>query len=274
MRFHKILITGIIITILTSSVFGQDVIKLATTTSTYETGLLDYIFPPFEKENNVKIHIISVGTGKAIALARNGDVDIVLVHARKLEDEFVDQGYGVNRRDVMYNDFVIVGPKNDPAGIMGIKDPVSAFKKIYSTKTVFVSRGDNSGTHVRERAFWKKTGLDPEKSKNLTYLESGQGQSATLRIADEKQGYAIIDRGTFLFQKNNISLGVVVEGGKDLLNPYGVIAVSPYRFPDTNYKGAMNLIRWLTSPQCQKMIDDFRVNGNILFHSNAEKKIR
>lgn len=274
MRLLRILIAFITSAVLTSSVFGQDVIKLATTTSTYETGLLDYIFPPFEKENNVKIHIISVGTGKAIALARNGDVDIVLVHARKLEDAFVEKGYGVNRRDVMYNDFVIVGPENDPAGIRGIKDPVQAFKKIYNTKTVFVSRGDNSGTHVRERAFWEKAGLDPEKSKNLTYLESGQGQSATLRIADEKQGYAIIDRGTFLFQKNNISLGVVVEGGKDLLNPYGVIAVSPYRFPNTNYKGAMNLIRWLTSPQCQKMIDDFRVNGNILFHSNAEKRIR
>jgi len=250
---------------------AQTVLKLATTTSTYETGLLDYLFEPFEKEQGITVHVISVGTGKALTLARNGDVDIVLVHARKLEDEFISQGWGVNRRDVMYNDFVIAGPEHDPAGIRGIKDPVEAFSILSRTGTVFVSRGDNSGTHVRERSYWKKAGVTPQHGTKLTYLESGQGQSATLRIASEKQGYCLVDRGTFLFQKDNIDLHILCEGGRGLVNPYGVIAVSPYRFHGARYKEAMALIWWLTSPRCQNMIAEFKVRGSALFFPNAEQ---
>ncbi len=269
-----ILLLTLLTFILGQKLPGQDILKLATTTSTYETGLLDYILKPFEQKHNLKVHIISVGTGKAIKLAENGDVDIILVHARPAEEKFVNEGYGVNRRDVMYNDFVIVGPVEDPAGIKGLKSPVEAFKKIYAAKQIFASRGDDSGTHKKEKIFWKKAGLNPMPDRNSWYLESGQGQAATLRIADEKNGYMMLDRGTYLFNKDKIRLKVLVEGGKELLNPYGIIAVSPYRYPHVNYEDAMLLISWMTSPECQEMIAGFKVNGDILFHKNAVNPVQ
>ena len=244
-----------------------EVLKLATTTSTYETGLLDYILPPFEEKHNIKIHIISVGTGKAVKLGQNGDVDVILVHAREAENAFVEQGYGVNRRDVMYNDFLILGPADDPAGVAGLDQAQQALKKIFLSKQKFVSRGDDSGTHKKEKFLWSKTNLEPQ---GRWYLEVGQGMSAALRIADEKNAYCLIDRATYLFNKDKIRLKIMVEADKDLLNPYGVIAVNPAKHPYVKYQKALDLINWLVSPQCQKMIGDYKINNNKLYHPNAQ----
>ncbi|MCG2712323.1 MAG: substrate-binding domain-containing protein [Candidatus Omnitrophica bacterium] len=250
----------------TNTLLAGEILKLATTTSTYETGLLDYIFPLFEKKHGVKIHIISVGTGKAIKLGENGDVDIILVHARAAEDKFVRDGYGVNRRDVMYNDFLFLGPENDPAGIFGLSDAKETLKKIYQAKETFVSRGDDSGTHKRERLLWSKTELNP---KGQWYLESGQGMAATLRMADEKNAYVMVDRATYLFNKGKIRLIKMVDNDNDLLNPYGVIAVSPYIHKHVKYELSMALIGWLTSPRCQKMIGQYKKNGSLMYQPNA-----
>jgi tungstate transport system substrate-binding protein len=251
-----------------SAGFAEETLRLATTTSTYESGLLDYILPPFEKKHNIKVHIISVGTGKAIKLGENGDVDIILVHARKAEDEFVNDGYGLNRRDIMYNDFLILGPKGDPAGIDGAKDASDALSKVSQVKACFVSRGDDSGTNKKERYLWEKAKVIPQGE---WYLESGQGMSITLRMADEKDAYVIVDRATYLFNKDKISLKKMVEGDKDLFNPYGVIAVSPYKHPHVKYELSMALIAWLTRPACQKMINDFKINGERLFIADFGK---
>lgn len=247
-------------------VYAKKILKLATTTSTYETGLLDYILPPFEKKHEVKVHIISVGTGKAVKLGENGDVDIIMVHARHAEDEFVTNGHGVNRRSLMYNDFVILGPRNDPAKIAGFENAAKAMSKIHKAESIFVSRGDDSGTHKKEKLLWEKAAIKP---KGKWYLEAGQAMSATLCIADEKNGYVLVDRATYLSHKKNIRLKLLVEGDKLLLNPYGVIAVNPYKYRKVRYELAMALIAWLTSPRCQKMIGEYKVKKNFLYHPNA-----
>lgn len=247
---------------------AQDILRLTTTTSTYETGLLDHILPPFEKKHDAKVHIISAGTGKAINIAMNGDADVILVHAREAEDKFVRDGYGVNRRDVMYNDFIIMGPKSDPAGIASIRDAASAFRLIYEQKMTFVSRGDNSGTHQRELKLWTQLGLTPAEA---WYLEAGQGMSATLRMADEKNAYVLIDRATYLASMNNVRLVNLLEGDPALLNPYGIIPVSPYRHKHVKYELAMALVAWLTSPDCQKMIAEYTKMGQQLYYPNADK---
>jgi tungstate transport system substrate-binding protein len=252
--------------IFVNSVYAKKILKLATTTSTYETGLLDYILPPFEKKHKVKVHVISVGTGKAIKLGENADVDIIMVHARTAEDKFVADGYGINRRNLMYNDFVILGPADDPAKIFGLKNSAKALKKFFETKSIFVSRGDDFGTHKKEKLIWKKSKLNPA---GKWYLEAGQGMSSTLRMADEKKAYTLVDRATYLFNKKNIRLKLLVEDDKLLLNPYGVIAVNPYKYPHVEYEYAMALIGWLTSPKCQKMIGKYRVKENLLYHPNA-----
>ena len=241
-------------------------LRLATTTSTYETGLLDHILPLFEKNRHATVHVISVGTGKALEIARGGDVDAILVHAREAEDRFVAQGYGVNRRDVMVNDFLILGPESDPAQIRATEDAGQALAKISAGAHTFVSRGDDSGTHKKERALWEATGTTP---KGSWYLEAGQGMSATLRVADEKDAYVLVDRATYLFHRASLRLQKAVENDPRLLNPYGVIAVSPYRYPHARYGLAMSLIGWLTSPQCQAMIGAFRKDGHQLFHPSA-----
>jgi len=256
------------ILLLSSYSAAEETIKMATTTSTYESGLLDYILPPFEEKCNVKIHIISVGTGKAIKLGENGDVDIILVHARKAEDKFVSDGYGVNRQDVMYNDFIILGPQNDPATISGLKDINEVLRRIYNAKYTFVSRGDDSGTDKKEKSLWSKAGLNPAGS---WYLETGQGMSATLRIADEKDAYVMLDRATYLFNKGKIRLKKLAEGNKDLLNFCGVIAVNPHKHPHVNYKLSVALIEWLISGECREMISKYTINGSQLFYVDSRE---
>lgn len=265
---NKILISLVFLLFLFVGVsYSQDILKLATTTSIYETGLLDSILPEFEKREQIKMHIISVGTGKAMELGKNGDVDVLLVHDPKLEEEFVASGYGVNRREIMYNDFVIVGPESDPARIKGLNKAQEAFKNIYDMKTLFISRGDNSGTHNKEKRFWQKLGVNPN---GAWYWLVGQGMSQTLRIADEKQGYCLVDRSTYLANAKNISLKILLEGDDDLLNIYSVIAINPAVYKHVNYAKAKALVSWLVSSECQKLIGDYRKNGYKLYVPSAK----
>ena len=250
-------------------------LKLSTTTSTENSGLLYVLLPPFEKQFNVKVDVISVGSGKAIKLGENGDVDVVLVHERDLEDKFLADGYGVNRRDVMHNDFVIIGPAADPAGIRKAKTAAEAFKLIAKKEATFVSRGDKSGTHSKELSLWKKAGVTPGGS---WYMESGMGMGEVLIMAYEKGAYTLTDRGTYLaFQKGGkINLPILFEGDPTLFNPYGIIAVNPARHPSVNYIMAMALIGWVTSQEGQRIIADFGKEkfGVPLFYPDAIKSPR
>jgi tungstate transport system substrate-binding protein len=246
-------------------------VKLATTTSTVDTGLLDTLLPPFEKQCGLRVDVISVGTGKALALARNGDVDVILVHAREDEDRFVADGGGINRRDVMVNDFVLLGPAKDPAGVIGKKDAVEAFAAVARAGVPFVSRGDDSGTHKKEKELWKAAGVSPS---GAWYMESGQGMGATLMMADEKGAYCLADRATATAFEKKVSLKTLCQGDRRLLNPYGIIAVSPAKHPGVNYRGAMGLIAWVTSPEGQKMIGEFKKGGVVLFHPSAYGEAR
>lgn len=246
---------------------GQNVLRLSTTTSTENSGLLKHLLPAFEAQTNSKVHVISVGTGKALELAKNGDVDVTLVHARASEEKFVEEGHGVNRRDVMYNDFIIVGPRHDPAGIKGSKDVIAAMKKIVDSKTRFISRGDNSGTDLMEKAYWKDVGSRPQGS---AYVSAGLGMGEVLNMAAEMQAYTLTDRATYIAYRARTDLDIVVEGDPKMFNPYGIIAVNPKKYPDINYKGATQLINWMTSPEGQKMIADFKVDGQQIFFPAAK----
>jgi len=250
---------------------AQQRLKMSTTTSTDNSGLLEILLPPFEKMFNVKVDVIAVGTGKALRLGQNGDVDIVFVHARSAEDRFVADGYGVNRRDVMYNDFVITGPENDPAQIRGTKSAAVALAKIAGVQAPFISRGDDSGTHKKEKNIWIETGITP---RGAWYQEVGQGMGAVLKIADEKKAYALADRGTFLAFSKKVGLVVLCEGDPVLYNPYGIIAVNPATYPHVNYVKAMALIGWVTAPEGQEIIRQFGKEkfGRPLFTPMAVKK--
>ncbi len=242
---------------------------LATTTSTYDSGLLDYLLPDFEARYNARVKVIAVGTGQAIKTAEQGDADVILVHARAKEDKFVAEGYGVNRQDVMYNDFVIIGPEDDPAGIRGMTDAAAAFAKIAETQATFASRGDESGTHSKERAIWEKAGIEPSGD---WYLSLGQGMGATLTFANEKGVYTLTDRGTYLSRKEGLGLPILVEGDPILFNPYGVIAVNPEKHPHVKYELALKFIEWLTSVDTQERIGQFRhSSGELLFHPNSQQ---
>jgi tungstate transport system substrate-binding protein len=228
-------------------------LRLATTTSTEDTGILPVLNAPFEKMMTIKVDVISVGSGKALELGARGDVDVVLVHAREAEDTFIANGSGVNRRDVMCNDFIIIGPENDPAKIKGMTDAEEALKKILLAQAPFISRGDDSGTHKKELTLWKKAGIKPQ---GKWYIETGQGMGQVLTMANEKQAYALSDRGTYLAYEK-IGLKILCEGDPVLKNPYGVIAVNPAKFHHVNYLYAMAYIGWLTSPEAQKIIREF-----------------
>lgn len=245
------------------------VIRLATTTSTENSGLLGELLPRFEKARDYEVHVIAVGTGKALRMGRDGDVDVVLVHAPDAEIKFVANNYGVNRRQVMYNDFVIVGPADDPAGINGLSDAGKALQKIAQQKMLFVSRGDDSGTNRKELSLWKAAGITPSGS---WYREAGQGMGKVLQMSAEMDAYTLTDRGTWLAMKSKLPLKVQVEGDKRLYNPYGIIAINPERFTETNYEGAMALISWMTSIDGQTRIDKYRVSNEQLFIPMAIKQ--
>lgn len=252
-----------------SAASAQQVIKMSTTTSTENSGLLAYLLPAFEAKTNTRVQVISVGTGKALELAKNGDVDVTLVHARPSEDKFVADGHGVNRRDVMYNDFIIVGPASDPAGIKGTKDVLKAMKKITDSKAKFISRGDNSGTDQMEKNYWKDIGVKPAGS---AYVSAGLGMGEVLNMASELQAYTLTDRATYGAYKAKTGLVIEVEGDPKMFNPYGIIAVNPAKYKDINYKGAMQLIDWITSEEGQKKIADFKLEGQQLFFPSAKSR--
>jgi tungstate transport system substrate-binding protein len=245
---------------------AQQAIRLSTTTSTENSGLLQYLLPKFEAKANAKVKVISVGTGKALELAKNGDVDVTLVHARALEDKFVAEGHGVNRRDVMYNDFIIAGPESDPAGIKGSKDVLAAMKKITASGAKFISRGDNSGTDQMEKAYWKQAGSQPQGS---AYVSAGLGMGEVLNMAAELRAYTLTDRATYLAYQARTGLQIAVEGDPKMFNPYGIIAVNPQKSKDLNYKGAMQLVEWITSPEGQQLIAAFKVDGRQVFFPSA-----
>ena len=262
MRFHRLSIIILLLTLVTPA-FATDHLRLATTTSTENSGLLAELLPVFEKANDCKVDVIAVGTGKAIKLGETGDVDVVLVHARSKEDKFVTDGYGVERYDVMYNDFVILGPTNDPAGIKGTKDVVLAMGKIAAAKVTFVSRGDDSGTHTREKQLWKEAGVNPHGD---WYLEAGRGMGEVIIMADERQGYTLSDRGTYLAFKEKTPLTVMVEGDKRLFNPYGVIMVNPQKHPHIKVGLAKKFIAFLTSDHAKALITGYQRGGQQLFY--------
>jgi len=251
----------------------NETIILATTTSTKDTGLLDALIPALEKKTGITVKTIAVGTGEALKMGERGDADVLLVHARPAEDEFMAKGFGKVRKDVMHNDFVFIGPKNDSAGVKDSTSAAEGFKKVAAKKATFVSRGDDSGTYKKELQIWKKSGIKPQGD---WYVKTGQGMAATIRIANEKQGYTLSDRGTYLVQKGNIDLVIVLEKSKDLLNPYGVIIVNPDKFPKVNVDGATEFSDFITSPEGQKIIADFGKDkyGQSLFIPDAVKSAK
>jgi tungstate transport system substrate-binding protein len=246
---------------------------LGTTTSTQDSGLLEYLLPVFEKKYNVNVKTIAVGTGEALKMGERGDADVLMVHSKAAEEQFVKSGFGLERVQVMYNDFVIVGPSVDPAGIKGEKSAVQAFHGIAAFgaagKAVFVSRGDDSGTNMAERAIWKSAGIDPKGQR--WYIQSGQGMGETLTVANEKQGYVLSDRATFVTRRGNLQLIILVQGDKSLYNQYGVIIVNPAKHKGVklNTKDASDLVEFLTSEQGQEMIASYKKAGVVLFHPNA-----
>jgi tungstate transport system substrate-binding protein len=246
-------------------------IRCASTTSTQNSGFFDYILPIFEKKTGIKVDVVAVGTGAAIEIGKRGDADFVFVHAREQELKAVEEGFFVNRHDVMYNDFVIIGPTSDPAKIKGLKSAIDAFKKIGESGALFVSRGDKSGTHTKELSIWKKADIEPTGQK--WYLEVGQGMEKTQRIADEKRAYTLTDRGTWLAtrDKDKLDMIIVLEGDPTLFNQYGVMAVSPEKIRTVKYKEAMAFVNWIISKEGQDTIASFKdKNGNRLFTPNAK----
>ena len=260
----------LIVTLFASSANAEKRILCASTTSTENSGLFNYILPMFGKKTGVKVKVVARGTGAAIEMGKRGDADVVFVHAKEQELKAVEEGFFVSRHDVMYNDFVIIGPSDDPAKIKGIKSTAEAFKKIAESSR-FVSRGDNSGTHTKELSIWKKIGIEPKGQK--WYLEVGQGMEKTQRIANEKRAYALTDRGTWLAtkDKDKLEMVIVLEGDTALFNQYGVMAVNPEKFKHVKYKEAMEFINWLISKEGQEAIVSFKdSNGNQLFIPNAK----
>lgn len=244
-------------------------ITVASTTSTENSGLFDEILPAFEEETGIDVRVVAVGTGQAIVLARNGDADVLFVHHKPSEEAFVEDGYGVERFDVMYNDFIVVGPKHDPAHIRGLKNVSDAFARIAQSESIFVSRGDDSGTHKRERSLWTAVGIDPTLDSGTWYQESGTGMGAALNIASAKNAYTFSDRGTWLSFENKADLSILVEGDDRLLNPYGVILVNSEKFAHVKSKDGQAFIDWLISGKGQKAIAAYKINGEQLFFPSA-----
>ena len=246
---------------------AEERLRMSTTTSTENSGLLSVLLPPFEKKCGCKVDVVAVGTGKALKLGEAGDVDVVFVHARKLEDRFMANGYGINRRDVMYNDFVLLGPADDPAGVGRTSSAPDAFRAIAAKGSPFISRGDESGTHQKEKEIWVSAGIVPRGS---WYLEAGQGMGEVIMMAAQKRGYTLSDRGTYIAFRKKTDLAVLRQGDKNLWNPYGIIAVNPKKHAHVKYDLAMKLIEFVTGPEGRSLIAGFKVEGEPLFFVHGE----
>ncbi|HEY9162976.1 MAG TPA: substrate-binding domain-containing protein [Magnetovibrio sp.] len=253
-----------------SAAQAADFITVASTTSTQNSGLFDAILPQFTAKTGIEVHVVAVGTGQAVKNAQNGDADVLFVHHRPSEDKFVAEGYSPKRYDVMMNDFVIVGPVADPAEVDEANNGPEALAAIAKNESPFISRGDDSGTHKRERSLWKAADIDPSKASGTWYREAGAGMGATLNMAQGMGAYALTDRGTWISFKNKGDLTMLFEGGAELANPYGVMLVSPERFPHVKAKQGQAFIDWLVSAEGQKAIADFKINGQQLFFPTAK----
>lgn len=253
-----------------SPTFAQDKsIVVASTTSTQDSGLFEYLLPIYKQKTGVTVKVVSQGTGQALDTGRRGDADVVFVHAKSAEEKFLAEGQGVKRFPVMYNDFVLIGPKSDPAGIKGMKDVGKAFTTIKDKQATFISRGDKSGTHVAELALWKASGIDIEKDKGAWYKSIGQGMGAALNTAGAGNGYVLSDRGTWIHFKNKDDLQILVEGDKRMFNQYGVMLVNPAKHPNVKQQLGQQFIDYLVSPEGQKDIANYKINGEQLFYPNA-----
>lgn len=248
-------------------------IILQSTTSTQNSGLFDFILPKFKQASGIDVRVVAVGTGQALKNGRNGDGDVLFVHAKPAEEKFVSQGYGVKRYDVMYNDFVIVGPTDDPAGVAGTKDVITALQKIAASKAAFASRGDDSGTNKKELALWKQAGLVIDAKTDNWYRETGSGMGATLNIAAGMGAYTLTDRGTWIAFRNKRDLVVVSQGDPRLFNQYGVMLVNPSRHPHVKAEAGRAFIKWLTGRQGQKAIAAYKLDGQQLFFPNAKANV-
>jgi tungstate transport system substrate-binding protein len=272
---------------------AEKILKMATTTSTQASGLLDVLLPELKKDTGIEVKVIAKGTGAAIRDGMDGNVDVVFVHARAREEKFVSEGYGTKRYAVMHNDFIILGPENDPAGIKGMKDAAAALKKIALSQSRFISRGDDSGTHTKEQDLWQATGLEMKqdsrrivkkgKARDITfvhpagigkwYISIGQGMGKAITFTDEKQAYTLADRGTYikykLGRKEGLDLVVLCEGDFRLSNPYGVIPINPQKYPHVNYKAAIKFAKWLISARGQRLIAGYKLLGQQLFYPDA-----
>lgn len=274
--FYTVALALIIVGFCTISGFSAPAEKniiLATTTSTQDTGLLDVLIPDFQKKTGYFVKTIAVGSGQAMVMGEKGEADVLLVHSPDAEEKFVAGGYGVNRRLVMHNDFIVVGPPSDPAKIKGTKTTLEVFRKIASSNSLFLSRGDNSGTHAKEKAIWKAANMKYAGEK--WYQETGLGMGQTLNVASEKKGYTLADRGTYLSQKKNLGLDILAEGDAILLNIYHVIQVNPAKWPKVNAEGARAFADYMVSKETQAIIKTFGIEkfGGPLFFPDAGKKV-
>ena len=253
-----------------AAVAQEPFITVASTTSTEESGLFGHLLPAFTKEIGIQVRVVAVGTGQALKIGEHGDCDVVFVHDTPSELAFVERGFGIDRREVMYNDFILVGPKSDPAHVDGGKDIVASFRKIADAKPPFVARGDDSGTSKAEMRLWKEAGIDPKTAGGSWYRDTGSGMGPTLNTAAAMDGYTLSDRGTWLSFKNKQNLTIVVEGDRRLFNQYGVMLVNPAKHPHVKQDLGRKFIDWLTSAIGQKAIADYRINGEQLFFPDAE----
>ena len=248
---------------------GDDYIIIQSTTSTQNSGLFDFLLPKFYGETGIQVRVVAVGTGQALKNGRNGDGDVLLVHSTIDEEIFVAEGWGSYRKDVMYNEFVIVGPPEDPASVRGIVNARNAFQRLADSGVIFLSRGDESGTHKKEMALWTALGLEPDRTGALWYREAGAGMGATLNIAVEMRAYTLTDRGTWISFLNKNDFEVLVADDPELFNQYGVIPVDPKKHPSVRNKRAEIFVQWITGPVGQKWIEEYRIDGRQLFFPNA-----
>jgi len=274
MELKRRYIFGVLLMTLALSVappasLAQNFITVASTTSTEQSGLFKHLLPAYEKKTGVQVRVVALGTGQALDMARRGDADVVFVHARAAEEKFIAEGYGVKRLPVMYNDFVLVGPKSDPAKIAGGKDIVEALRKVKAHAAPFVSRGDRSGTHMAELGLWKQSGIDIASDKGPWYRDTGQGMGPALNSASSMNGYILTDRATWISFKNRGDLTIVVEGDKRLFNQYGVILVNPEKHKHVKKELGQAFIDWVVSPDGQKAIADYKIGSDQLFFPNA-----
>lgn len=270
---RRCLIVAAVGLVIGTSALAQDKsIVVASTTSTQDSGLFGHILPIFKQKTGIDVKVVAQGTGQALDTARRGDADVVFVHAKSAEEKFLAEGFGVKRFPVMYNDFVLICPKRDPAGVMGTKDIVSALKSIKDKGVTFISRGDRSGTHIAELNLWKIAGIDIAKDKGAWYKEIGQGMGAALNTAAASAACVLADRGTWISFKNKGDLVIAVEGDKRLFNQYGVMLVNPAKHPSVKTELGQYFIDWLISPEGQKAIGDYKINGEQLFFPNANDR--